>query len=186
MWAIGRVSGIVSLGLFTASVLLGILTRAGRPLPGLPRFGIVLIHRNVSLLASVFLILHVATLLGDSYAQLSLVDVVVPFLGSYQPFWQGLGTVAFDLVVAVVITALLRHRLPVRVFRLVHWSVYLMWPVAVLHSIGNGTDSTSAWFDILAASAATAVAAATTWRIASTLFRTTPLEKAAQAQRTTR
>ncbi len=186
LWAIGRISGIVSLGLFTAAVLLGILTRAGQPLPGLPRFGIVLLHRNVSLLATVFLTLHVLTLLGDSYAQLSLVDLVIPFLGSFEPFWQGLGTVAFDLVIAVVITALLRHRLPTRVFRLVHWSVYVMWPVAVLHSLGNGTDGSAAWFDVLATSAATAVTAAITWRVASTRFRTAPLERAAHAQRTGR
>lgn len=186
LWAIGRISGIVSLGLFTASVLLGILTRAGLPLPGLPRFGIVMLHRNVSLLATVFLLLHVLTLLGDSYAQLSLVDLVIPFLGSYEPFWQGLGTVAFDLVVAVVVTALLRHRLPAPVFRLVHWSVYLMWPLAILHSLGNGTDGTSAWFDVLATSAAAAVAAALTWRVASARFRTTPAEKAARAEKVSR
>ncbi|AXH34103.1 iron reductase [Humibacter sp. BT305] len=186
LWAIGRISGIVSLGLFTAAALLGILTRAGAPLPGLPRFGIVLLHRNVSLLASVFLVLHVVTLLGDSYARLSLVDTLIPFLATYEPFWQGLGTVAFDLVVAVVITALLRHRLPARVFRVIHWSVYLMWPIAVLHSIGTGTDGSSAWFDLLAAVAAAAVAAAITWRVASARFRTTPLERAARAERTSR
>ncbi|QJU55983.1 iron reductase [Herbiconiux sp. SALV-R1] len=171
-------SGVLSLVLFTASVLLGILTRAGKPLPGLPRFGIVLLHRNVSLLAAVFLVLHVLTLLGDSYAKLSLIDIVIPFLGSVQPFWQGLGTVASDLVVAVVITALLRHRLPARVFRLVHWSVYLMWPVALLHSLGNGTDGGSLWFDALAVLTAVSVVAALIWRVASTRFRSTPIERA--------
>ncbi|WP_368496198.1 ferric reductase-like transmembrane domain-containing protein [Herbiconiux sp. A18JL235] len=178
LWAIGRISGVMSLLLFTASVLLGVLTRAGKPLPGLPRFGIVLVHRNVSLLASAFLVLHVLTLLGDSYAKLSLVDIVIPFLASYEPFWQGLGTVAFDLVVAVVITALLRHRLPARVFRLVHWIVYLLWPVALLHSLGNGTDGSSGWFVALAVVSAASVAAAVIWRVASARFRSAPLERA--------
>ena len=83
LWAFGRASGVVSLLLFTASVLLGILTRAGRPLPGLPRFSVSLVHRNISLLAVVFLVLHVGTLMFDSYAKLNPVDLVVPFLGSF-------------------------------------------------------------------------------------------------------
>ncbi|WP_290804642.1 ferric reductase-like transmembrane domain-containing protein [Herbiconiux sp.] len=167
LWAIGRMSGIVSLILFTLSTVLGILTHRGRPLPGLPRFGVVIVHRNVSLLASVFLVLHVATLLGDSYAKLNLVDVVVPFLGSFQPFWQGLGTVAFDLVLAVIITSLLRHRIGDRAFRFVHWFVYAMWPIAVLHSIGNGTDGTSGWFVLILAACLIAVGSAVIWRLST-------------------
>ncbi len=171
LWAIGRTSGIVSLILFTASIVLGILTRRGRPLPGLPRFGVVMVHRSVSLLAAVFLVLHVVTLLGDSYAKLNLVDVIVPFLGSFQPFWQGLGTVAFDLVLAVIITSLLRHRIGDRAFRFVHWFVYALWPVAVLHSIGNGTDGSSPGFVLLVAACSIAVVSAVIWRFSA---RSTP------------
>ena len=88
MWAFGRISGIVALALFTVTLILGIVTRSGRPLIGLPRFSVTLVHRNVALLASAFLVLHVGTLMFDSYAHLNLADVVVPFLGSFKPFWQ--------------------------------------------------------------------------------------------------
>ncbi|WP_431218956.1 ferric reductase-like transmembrane domain-containing protein [Leifsonia xyli] len=167
LWAFGRASGVVSLLLFTASVLLGILTRSGRPLPGLPRFSVSLVHRNVSLLAVVFLVLHVGTLLFDSYAKLDPIDLVVPFLGSFQPFWQGLGTVAFDLVVAIVLTGLLRRRIGQRVFRFIHWFTYAMWPIAVLHAIGNGTNGTSGWFLVLVAGSALLVLIAVIWRVSS-------------------
>lgn len=167
LWAFGRASGVVSLLLFTASVLLGILTRAGRPLPGLPRFSVSLVHRNISLLAVVFLVLHVGTLMFDSYAKLNPLDLVVPFLGSFKPFWQGLGTVAFDLVLAIVITGLLRRRIGQRVFRFVHWFTYAMWPVAVLHAIGNGTNGTSGWFLLLTAGSALLVVIAVIWRMSS-------------------
>ena len=167
LWAFGRASGIISLLLFTVSLLLGIVTRSGRPLPGMPRLSVSLVHRNVSLLALVFLVLHVGTLMLDSYAKLGPIDVVVPFLGSFKPFWQGLGTVAFDLVVAVVITGLLRRRIGQRAFRFVHWFTYALWPVAVLHAIGNGTNGTSGWFLALAAGSTVLVAAAVIWRLSA-------------------
>jgi sulfoxide reductase heme-binding subunit YedZ len=167
LWAFGRASGIVSLVLFTVTVLLGIVTRSGRRLPGMPRFSVTLLHRNVTLLALIFLVLHVGTLLFDSYAKLDLIDVVVPFLGSYKPFWQGLGTVAFDLVIAIVVTALLRRRIGVRVFRAVHWFAYAMWPIALLHAVGNGTNGTSGWFVALAVASGVAVVAAVVWRVSA-------------------
>ncbi|QCB98853.1 iron reductase [Arthrobacter sp. PAMC25564] len=172
MWAFGRVSGFISLILFTGSVLLGILTRSGRPLLVLPRFSITLLHRNISVLATVFLGLHVGSLLLDSYARLNVVDVLVPFLGSYRPFWQGLGTAALDLVLAIVVTGLLRQRIGQRTFRAVHWLSYAMWPVALAHAIGNGTDGTSKWFLALAAVSVLAVGGAVLWRASSGFLET--------------
>lgn len=172
MWAFGRVSGFISLALFTASVLLGILNRSGRPLLVLPRFSISILHRNIAVLATVFLGLHVGSLLLDSFAKLRPVDVVVPFLGSFQPFWQGLGTVALDLVAAVMVTAFLRHRIGQRTFKAVHWLTYGIWPVAMAHAIGNGTDAGSAWFLVLAAASGVAVVSAVLWRLAPAFLET--------------
>lgn len=172
LWAFGRVSGIVSLLLLTVSVVLGIVTRSGRPLPGLPRFSVSLVHRNIAILASVFLLLHVGTLLLDTYAKLTLTDIIVPFVGSYRPFWQGLGTVAFDLLLAVVITSLLRRRIGVRTFKAVHWLTYAMWPVALIHSIGNGTNGTSGWFLLVAIVCALAVVVTLSWRLSARFLET--------------
>jgi methionine sulfoxide reductase heme-binding subunit len=172
MWAFGRVSGIVALVLLTISVLLGILTRSGRPLPGLPRFSISLIHRNIALLSTIFLIFHIGSLMLDSYAKLNVADIVVPFLGSYKPFWQGLGTVAVDLLIAITITSLFRKRLGVRLFKAIHWLTYAMWPIALAHSIGNGTNGTSGWFLAFGIVAVLAVVAAVIWRASSRFIET--------------
>jgi predicted ferric reductase len=172
LWAFGRASGMVALALFTVTVLLGIVTRSGRPLPGIPRFSVSLLHRNVSLLGLVFLVLHIVTLLADSYAQLNLVDVVVPFLGAFKPFWQGLGTVAFDLVLALVVTGLLRRRIGQRTFRTLHWLSYAMWPIALVHAVGNGTDASSGWFLLAAGASAVVVLAAILWRVSARFLET--------------
>jgi len=172
LWAFGRVSGVISLALFTATVLLGILTRSGRPLFTVPRFSVALVHRNISLLATVFLALHVGALLLDSFAKLNVTDVVVPFLGSFKPFWQGLGTVAFDLVLALLVTGLMRHRLGQRTFRAIHWLSYAMWPIALAHAIGNGTNGTSKWFLLLAVASVVVVGGAVLWRMSATFLET--------------
>ena len=179
LWAFGRASGVVALILFTATVVLGIITRSGRPLPGIPRFSVSLVHRNVSLVALVFLVLHVGTLMLDSYAKLNLTDVVIPFMGAFKPLWQGLGTVAFDLVIAIVVTGLLRRRIGVKAFRFVHWFTYVMWPVAVLHAIGNGTNGTSAWFLLIAVGSGVVVLAAVIWRMSARFVEHSHLRRSA-------
>jgi sulfoxide reductase heme-binding subunit YedZ len=103
-------------------------------------------------------------LLLDPYAQLRLVDVVVPFLGARRPLWLGLGTLGADLLLALVLTSLLRHRLGRRTWRAVHWLAYAAWPVALLHGLGTGTDAGQAWFRVIAAGCAAAAVAAVLWR----------------------
>ena len=105
LWALGRGNGIVALAFMTLSVVLGIGVRSGRPLFTLPRFGIADVHRFVALAATLLVALHMGLLFMDPYAKLRLIDFVVPFLGAYRPLWQGLGTVAFDVLVLVVITS---------------------------------------------------------------------------------
>jgi len=172
MWAFGRASGIVSLALLTVTVLLGIVSRSGRPLPGLPRFSVSIVHRNTALMATVFLVLHVGTLLLDNYAHLNLTDVLVPFVGADKPLWLGLGTVAFDLFLTVTITALLRARIGTRAFRAFHWLAYAMWPIALLHGVFDGTNGTSGWFLLGAAVALAAMLAAVIWRISAGFMET--------------
>ena len=62
----------------------------------------------------VFLVLHILTSVLDSFAPISLIDAFIPFVGSYRPFWLGLGAVSFDLLLAVTITSLLRQRMGFR------------------------------------------------------------------------
>jgi sulfoxide reductase heme-binding subunit YedZ len=165
LWDFARGSGVVALVLLTASVVLGVTTRSGRPAAGLPRFAVTELHRNVSLLSGVFMVLHVGLLLLDPYAQLRLFDVLLPFVGNYRPFFQGLGTVSFDLLAALVVTSLLRHRIGRRTWRAVHWAAYGLWPVALVHALGTGTDSGSPWFLALAATCVAVVFGVLGWRV---------------------
>jgi sulfoxide reductase heme-binding subunit YedZ len=165
LWYTARGTGVVSLLLLTVVVVLGIGSRAGRPVFGLPRFAVSLVHRNAAMIAVVLIAVHVVTLLADPFAQLKLLDFLVPFNAAYRPAWVGLGTTALDLLVAIVVTSLVRRRLGARAWRAVHWLAYAMWPVAWLHGIGTGTDGGSAWYLALAVISALAVVAAVAWRL---------------------
>jgi sulfoxide reductase heme-binding subunit YedZ len=172
LWYLARGSGLVSLLLLTGVVLLGIVHRSGRPLPGLPRFAIGTVHRNLALLAVTFLGLHVLTLLADPYAQLRLINLVVPFTAAYRPLWSGLGGVALDVVLALIVTGLLRHRLGQRTFRVVHWLAYLAWPAAVAHALGTGTDVGHVWLTGTTIACIAAVGMAVIWRLSSSFGET--------------
>ena len=169
LWYLGRGTGVISLMLLTLVVALGIVTRSGRPLPGLPRFTLGALHRNAAMLAVVLLAGHVTTLLFDPYAQLKLADLVLPFRAAYRPLWLGLGTLGLDLILALVVTSLARHRLGVRAWRAVHWLAYAAWPLALVHALGTGTDVGQTWLRLIAAACAGVVLLLVGWR-SSTAF----------------
>jgi sulfoxide reductase heme-binding subunit YedZ len=166
LWYLGRGTGVMALLLLTAAVAAGVLTWSGRTVAGVPRFALTLVHRNAGLIATVLLVVHVTTLLLDPYAQLSVADLIVPFGGTYRPLWLGLGTAAFDLLLAIVVTSLLRTRIGLRGWRAVHWFAYAAWPIAMLHALGIGTDAGQWWLRTLAGLCFLTVAAAAALRFA--------------------
>jgi sulfoxide reductase heme-binding subunit YedZ len=167
VWYLMRGSGVTSLILLTGVVVLGILTSRKASLPTLPRFATMTLHRSISLLAVVFLIVHVATAVLDPYAQVRIVDVLVPFIGSWQALWLGFGTLALDALAAVIVSSLLMKHIKRRTWRAIHWLGYGVWPLAFLHSIDIGSDSGTLWLRSIAAAMLGAIVAATAWRLLS-------------------
>jgi predicted ferric reductase len=165
LWYLTRGSGIVTLLLLTLSTVLGITTAMRWASTRWPRFIVEGLHKNVSLLSIVFLGVHIVTAVADGYVPIRWIDAVVPFAGQYRPFWLGLGALAFDLLLAVAITSLIRVRLGHRIWRAVHWLAYACWPIAVIHGLGTGSDSGQTWMLVTDALAVTAVGAAACWRL---------------------
>ena len=159
LWYASRATGVVCLLLMTAVVLLGVLvTRQGR-LPGLPRFAVTGLHRNLSLLAVLFLVIHVVTAILDPFVTIGWVATVVPLASPYRPVWIGLGAVALDLMAALVLTSLARARIGRRAWRAVHWLAYACWPLSLAHGLGSSGDLRSGPLLWLSAACAAAVAA---------------------------
>ena len=167
MWYASRSTGVVLLVLLTLVMLLGLLvTRQGR-LPGLPRFAVTGLHRNLSLLAVVFVVIHVVTAVYDGYVHIPLTASVIPLTSSYERLWLGLGAVSFDLMLAVIVTSLLRRHLSRKLWRGVHLLVYVSWPVAWVHSVWASKDLQHGPLLLLAIACLLAIVAGVIWRLAS-------------------
>jgi DMSO/TMAO reductase YedYZ heme-binding membrane subunit len=173
-WYMTRASGVVALLLLTATTVLGVVD--ARRWSGLrwPRFVIDGLHRNLAMLSVVFLAIHVVTSVLDSFAPISIVDAFIPFLSAYRPLWLGLGAVALDLMVAVWVTSLLRDRLGLRAWRAVHWLAYACWPIALVHTLGTGSDVNGGWMLALSLACLVLVFAAAVVRTLTALGFTDP------------
>ena len=165
-WYLTRGTGAVSLVLLTLSVVIGIAGSLRVSAQRWPRFAVDAVHRDVSLLAIALLVVHVITSVLDTFAPISITAAVIPFISNYRPFWLGLGALAFDLMLALAITSLLRRRLGYPAWRAIHWLAYVCWPVAVLHGLGTGTDTKIWWMLLLTGLCVAAVVVAVCVRIA--------------------
>lgn len=93
------------------------------------------LHRWTAYVALVLILSHPAVLLFVRQPHFGWLDILVPVGSPLQPVVNTLGAVALYLIVLVVATSLLRHRMSRRVWRNLH---YLVYPAAVLlliHSI---------------------------------------------------
>ncbi len=131
----------------------------------MPRFAATGLHRNLSLLATVFVAIHVLTAVLDGYVHIPLVSAVIPLTSSYERLWLGLGAVSLDLMLAAVVTSLLRRHLSRRFWLAVHLTAYLSWPVAWVHSLFAGSDLRHGALLDLAVGCAVVVAGAAGWRL---------------------
>ena len=138
LWYTTRGAGAVTLVLLSGVVVLGILSALRVQTSAWPRFLTAGLHRNLALMTLVFLALHIVTAVIDPFTHLGWLTAVVPFSSYYRTIWLGLGTVAFELLVAIVVTSLARPFIGQAAWRLVHWLTYASWPIAVLHGFGTG------------------------------------------------
>lgn len=165
LWYATRGAGIVSLVLLTGVLLLGIVSAMRWQTPSWPRFLTTGFHRNLALATLIFLALHIVTAVVDPFTALGWNAAIIPFSAPYRRLWLGLGVVAIDLLLAITVTSLLRPLFGHRTWRLVHWLAYAMWPIAVIHGIGTGTDPQFAWTLAIEAACIGSVLAAVAWRV---------------------
>ena len=142
-WYVARASGLVTWALILATIVWGLLlaTRVlgRRPTPA----WLLSLHRYLGALALTFLGVHVVAILLDSYTSFSLVNVLVPFTGTWRPAAVAWGIVAMYLLVAIEITSLLRHRLSHRTWHAIHLTAYFVFALSTVHMLSAGTDARS-------------------------------------------
>jgi methionine sulfoxide reductase heme-binding subunit len=139
LWYLSRATGVVSVVLLTVVVVLGVVTAGRRRPDGSSATVAMGVHRWLSMGMLAFLLTHIVTAIVDGYVDISWLSIVVPFISVYQPLLVGFGALAVDLLVAILVTSYLRHRIAERSWRFVHWATYGMWVIAVIHGFSFGT-----------------------------------------------
>lgn len=173
LWYLTRGFGLVDLVLLTVSVALGVAQVARYVGPGFPRFVVAGLHRNITLVATALLGVHIATAVADPFAPIGIADIFIPFVGRYRPVWLGLGALATDMLVALVVSSLLRERIGPTTWRAIHWCAYACWPFALVHSLGTGTDTRLGWVQVIYVACTAVVLGAVAWRL-TTRWTTAP------------
>jgi len=172
LWYASRATGVVSLVLLSLVMIIGLMVNRQGRLPGLPAFAVLGLHRYMSLLSITFVAVHVATSVADSFVNISVAAAVIPFVSAYEPLWLGLGAVALDLMVALIVTSLLRAHIGRRTWRAVHWLAYASWPVATVHSVYSSKDMQRGPLLGVAVACIIAVLIALVWRMARAMAAT--------------
>lgn len=139
-WYVARASGLVAWGLLGASVLWG-LVLSTKVLRDRPRPAWVLdLHRFLGAAALSLTVIHVAAIVADSYVHFGLVEVLVPFTGSWHPMAVAWGIAGLYLLLAVELTSLLRSRLSRRAWHAVHLLSFPLFATSTIHLLSAGTD----------------------------------------------
>jgi DMSO/TMAO reductase YedYZ heme-binding membrane subunit len=164
LWYTTRATGLVALVLFTVVVCLGafVSNRVGGTNVG--RFELNELHRSVSMVAVAFLVLHILTTVLDSYVPTGWLSAVIPMTSSYKRFDVALGAVAFDLILAVWASSLMKARIANGSWRFIHWFSWLAVVAAIVHGFLSGTDARSGIGLAVVISCASVVVATALWR----------------------
>lgn len=169
LWFISRASGAVSMVAMTVVFVLGMATASRMAGQVRNRALVMGLHRSMALGMTIFLLLHIVTAISSGYVNITWLSVVIPFTAGYETLWVGLGTVALDVLIAVIGTSLLRNRLSRKAWRAVHLLTYALWPMAIAHGAGMSSADQPILLWTTVACAAAGLAA-----IAMRLLRTSP------------
>lgn len=167
LWYLTRSTGVIAFVLLTASVILGIAaTERALASPRWPRWATQDLHRNLSVISILLMLVHALTTIADGFVEVSVLALLVPGASGYDRFAVALGTLALDALLLVAVTSFLRLRMPVRMWRSVHCSAYVAWVLSLAHFLMSGTDVKGAgWGLWLGLACAAAVVPAVAFRL---------------------
>jgi len=164
-WDAARASGFTAYMLVTVTVVLGLLLSLRWQSKRWPRLVTNDMHNHLALLAMAFGVVHGIASWLDPFMQFRLPELLVPLASHYRPLWMAFGIVAFDLLVAVLLSTWLRPRIGYRLWRAFHGVAFLVFAFATVHGLGTGSDTRTGWATAMYGASALAVLGLTTWRL---------------------
>jgi methionine sulfoxide reductase heme-binding subunit len=144
-WLMSRSAGIVALLLVAASVLIGLTLAAGLGGPPQRRRALVALHEHAAVTGLAAIGLHGVTLLGDAWLKPGLAGIAVPFAMGYRPGFTAAGIVAGYLAAILGLSFYARRRIGGRRWRKLHRATPVVYVLALIHTLGAGSDANTPW-----------------------------------------
>jgi sulfoxide reductase heme-binding subunit YedZ len=148
-WITSRAAGVACLLLSSAAVGVG-LSMSGKLVKGRPS-DLRVLHESLSLATLAALAVHAVSLLGDTFLNLSVADIAVPFASGYQRWWMAAGIVGGWMLLILGLSYYARAQIGVKRWHRLHRFTAAAWVLGVIHALGQGTDAGSTWFLVAAA-----------------------------------
>jgi sulfoxide reductase heme-binding subunit YedZ len=146
-WITSRAAGGAALLLASAAVAVGLMMSSKRQSSN--KRDLRAIHEALSLTTLAMVVVHGVSLLGDPFLNPGLSGISIPFVGSYKPLWTGLGIVAGYGLAALGLSYYARDRIGAARWRKVHRLTAVFWLLAIVHTIGAGSDAAQLWFLVI-------------------------------------
>ncbi len=184
-WWVSRATGMVAGILLVASLVWGVLvaTRALKPIDR-PAW-LLAMHRWLSALACVLIVLHMLALVADNFVHFSWAELFVPWASPWKTTPVALGVVAFWLIVVVQGTSMVQRRLPRDLWKFLHYFAYIAVWLTSLHGALAGTDASNFVYRWIALSLTFVAVAAATIRVVVGTTRAQAAKRRARRDATT-
>lgn len=145
-WDIARAGGFTAYILLALAVIVGLALSTRLQSPSRwPRLINSELHNFLTLLGTIFLIVHVLAVWVDPFTRFGLNEILIPLASHYRPVWMALGIVALYLGLAIGISTLLRPRIGYSWWRRLHVLTLGIFLLATIHGIATGSDTQTLW-----------------------------------------
>ena len=138
-------AGVLALIALTAEVGIGLVASDRIFMKPSARVTAQALHRAMAFGAIAFLVIHIVLEIIAGRSQPA--DAVIPFLDKGKTFYLGLGTVASDMLIVIMMTGIYRARLAAKMspkaWRVIHASAYAAWIFGLVHGLLAGRPAKS-------------------------------------------
>jgi sulfoxide reductase heme-binding subunit YedZ len=149
-WYVARASGLVAAIVLALLILSGVGLLTGLTYRWLEPLAAWRAHRSLGIALLVAVMVHIFTLLFDTFVGFSLLDLLIPFhshydqatIGGWHPgaLYLTFGVIGLYVMLAIVVTSLLWINKKPRPWRLTHFLSYVLLGLVFFHGLFTGTD----------------------------------------------
>lgn len=164
-WYFSRAAGIVAYLCLFLIMISGIMIKTKTIYDFMSPSSAWTIHQYIGITLAVAIFAHIFPLLFDSFLNISIKELFIPFISNFEPVFVGFGIIALYLFAAVMASSLFYKIKAPKLWRLLHYLAYPTFILVFIHGAVIGSDTATPLMQVVYWSTASTMAAATVYRI---------------------